>query len=62
MKQMVNVGKEDACYTAIRFCSAFYSSQWEDENKISQVGHSVSEIKKKKEVSNSEKAKVLMKL
>ena len=59
---MVNVGKEDACYTAIRFCSAFYSSQWEDENKISQVGHSVSEIKKKKEVSNSEKAKVLMKL
>ena len=45
---MVNMGKEDACYTAIRFCSAFYSSQWEDENKISQVGHSVSEIKKKK--------------
>ena len=60
---MVNMGKEDACYIAIRFCSAFYSSQWQDENKISQVGHSVSEIKKKKqEVSNSEKAKVLMKL
>ena len=58
------MGKEDACYIAIRFCSAFYSSQWEDENKISQVGHSVSEIKKKhQEVSNSEKAKkVLMKL